>query len=103
MNWTTRIALWAIVALLSGAKGSVGGGPEVAAERSERPPSRIILDTDIGDDIDDAFALALAFESPEIRVIGVTTAWGNTALRARLVNRFLKETAAGAVPVVVGI
>ena len=35
--------------------------------------NKIILDTDIGDDIDDAFALALALKSPEIEILGVTT------------------------------
>jgi purine nucleosidase len=65
--------------------------------------TKIILDTDIGDDIDDAFAFALALRSPEIEIVGVTTAWGDTALRARLVNRFLKDTAAPAIPVAVGI
>ena len=69
------------------------------------PPSRtkIILDTDIGDDIDDAFALALALRSPEVEIVGITTAWGDTALRARLVNRFLKDTAAPNIPVLVGV
>jgi len=62
-----------------------------------------MLDTDIGDDIDDAFALALALRSPEMELVGVTTAWGDTALRARLVNRFLKDTGAPPVPVTVGI
>ncbi len=42
-----------------------------------RPPAGdqelVILDTDIGDDIDDAFALALALRSPELRLIGITT------------------------------
>ncbi|MFL6426716.1 MAG: nucleoside hydrolase, partial [Acidobacteriaceae bacterium] len=45
---------------------------------------KIILDTDIGDDIDDAYALTLALHSPEFEILGVTTAWGDTALRARL-------------------
>lgn len=67
------------------------------------PPARIILDTDIGDDIDDAFALALALRSPEVEILGITTAWGDTALRARLVNRFLKDSAAGPIPVLVGV
>ena len=66
------------------------------------PKTKIILDTDIGDDIDDAFALALALRSPEIEILGITTAWGDTALRARLVNRFLLETHARPVPVIVG-
>jgi len=67
------------------------------------PPARIILDTDIGDDIDDAFALALALRSPEVELIGITTAWGDTALRARLVNRFLKDSGADPIPVLVGV
>jgi inosine-uridine nucleoside N-ribohydrolase len=48
-----------------------------------------ILDTDIGDDIDDAFALALALKSPELNLLGITTTYGDTELRARLVDRFL--------------
>ena len=31
------------------------------------PHHRVILDTDIGDDIDDAFALALLLRSPEVQ------------------------------------
>ncbi len=41
-------------------------------------PTRIIIDTDPG--IDDAIALALAFASPELEVLGVTTVGGNTGL-----------------------
>jgi inosine-uridine nucleoside N-ribohydrolase len=48
-----------------------------------------ILDTDLGDDIDDAFALALALKSPELKLLGITTAFGDTELRARLVDRYL--------------
>lgn len=50
---------------------------------------KIILDTDIGDDIDDAFALGLLLSSPEADLLGVTTAYGNTHLRARLTKRYL--------------
>ena len=67
-----------------------------------KPTSKIILDTDIGDDIDDAFALALALRSPEIELIGITTAWGDTALRARLANRFVKEAGTRSIPVLAG-
>lgn len=65
-------------------------------------PQKVILDTDIGDDIDDAFALALALVSPKIELLGVTTAWGNTDLRARLVGRFLAQTGHGEIPVASG-
>ncbi len=51
---------------------------------------KVIIDTDIGDDIDDALALALALQMPEIDLIGVTTAFLDTVKRARIANRLLK-------------
>jgi len=44
----------------------------------------IIFDTDIGDDIDDALALALALQSPELDIRAVTTVIDDTELRTRL-------------------
>ncbi|HEY0767776.1 MAG TPA: nucleoside hydrolase, partial [Steroidobacteraceae bacterium] len=49
----------------------------------------VIIDTDIGDDIDDAFALTVALGDPRLKVIGVTTAWGDTRTRTLLVRRLL--------------
>src|SRR5690349_13030511 len=77
----------------SNSTGSVGSAPK----------TKIILDTDIGDDVDDAFALGLALQSPEIEIVGVTTAWGDTALRARMVRRMLLEAGRAAIPVAEGI
>lgn len=51
---------------------------------------KIILDTDIGDDIDDAFALALCVNSPEIDLLGVTTVYKNTDLRAKIAKTELE-------------
>jgi len=51
----------------------------------------IILDTDIGTDIDDAFALALVVNSPELELLGVTTVSGDTQARARLAAKLLWE------------
>jgi inosine-uridine nucleoside N-ribohydrolase len=75
--------------------------PKLLAQKTTRQ-QKVILDTDIGDDIDDAFALALAVSSPKLQVIGVTTAWGDTELRARLTERFLKVTGHGDIPVAAG-
>ena len=62
---------------------------------------KIILDTDIGDDIDDAFALALLLGSPEVQLEGVTTVFRNTLKRAQLAKKLIN--AAGAeVPVYAG-
>lgn len=63
---------------------------------------KVILDADIGDDLDDAFALALAETSPRLQLLGVTTSWGDTDLRARLAARFLRDTGHGNIPVYAG-
>jgi purine nucleosidase len=71
---------------------------------SQSPTSQpVIIDTDIGDDIDDAFAIGLALESPELQILGVTTGWGNTPLRARMAARFLQDTGHADIPVAVGM
>ena len=62
----------------------------------------VIIDTDIGDDIDDAFALALALKSPELKILGVTTTFGDTQLRAWLVDRYLKAVGRNDIPVFAG-
>src|SRR5579863_4889090 len=62
---------------------------QASADSRGSAPQLAIIDTDIGDDIDDAFALALALQSPELKILGVTTAFGDTELRARLVDRYL--------------
>jgi inosine-uridine nucleoside N-ribohydrolase len=50
----------------------------------------VIIDTDVGDDIDDAFALTIALQDPRLEVIGITTAWGDTRTRTLLVRRLLE-------------
>lgn len=65
-------------------------------------PQKIIIDTDIGDDVDDAFALALAVKSPELEILGVTTTFGDTETRAKIVDRFLGEVAHPEIPVLAG-
>ena len=64
----------------------------------------VILDTDIGTDIDDAFALALIINSPEFELLGVTTVSGDTAARARIAAKMLWEAGGKwrQVPVVAG-
>jgi purine nucleosidase len=74
-----------------------------AAAQSGSSPHLVIIDTDIGDDIDDAFALALALKSPELKILGVTTAFGDTELRARLVDRYLAAVGRKEIPVASGV
>jgi purine nucleosidase len=65
-------------------------------------PEKVIIDTDIGDDIDDAFAVALALSSPELQILGITTTFGDTETRAKLLDRFLTETGHPEIPVAAG-
>src|SRR5690349_2330079 len=53
------------------------------------PGRPLLLDTDIGTDVDDLLALALALNSPELELIGVTCVYGDVDLRARIAARAL--------------
>lgn len=64
---------------------------------------RILIDTDIGDDVDDALALAFAARSPELEIAGVTTVFKNVSQRARLAKAVLSAFGRGDVPVCEGI
>lgn len=52
-------------------------------------PAPVIFDTDIGTDIDDAYALAALTHRPELQVLGVTTVSGDAVARARLAAKLL--------------
>lgn len=64
--------------------------------------TRIIIDTDIGDDVDDALAIALALRSPEIEVLGITTVYKNVEMRTQLVLDLLQVYQADDIPVSTG-
>jgi len=89
--------------LRSSGQAGVSAPQRSEAQASAAPAQLVIIDTDVGDDIDDAFAIALALQSPEVRILGITTAWGDTKLRARLAERLLRETGHADIPVAVGI
>jgi purine nucleosidase len=63
----------------------------------------LILDTDIGDDVDDALALALICNSPELNLIGVTTVFRDAPRRAILVTEVLRLFGRSNVPVHAGV
>ena len=64
---------------------------------------KIILDTDIGDDIDDALALAFAIMSGKIEILGVTTVFRNAEQRAELACCLLEALGRTGIPVYAGI
>ncbi|HEY2106178.1 MAG TPA: nucleoside hydrolase [Candidatus Binataceae bacterium] len=78
----------------------LGAALLVQSAFAQRTP--IILDTDIGGDIDDAFALALVLASPELDLKAVTTVSGDTMARARIAAKMLSVAGRNEVPVAAG-
>jgi inosine-uridine nucleoside N-ribohydrolase len=62
----------------------------------------VILATDIGDDIDDTWALALLLRSPELELRLVVTDYGDTVYRARLAAKLLQVAGRSEVPIGIG-
>jgi purine nucleosidase len=66
-------------------------------------PVPILLDTDIGTDVDDAIALALALASPEIDLQAVTIVSGDVTLRARIAKTLLRLAGRETIAVAAGV
>lgn len=80
---------------------AITGTPQ-SARAQGKSAIPIILDCDIGTDIDDTFAVALALASPELDIVGITTVSGDTRARAMMVCRILTATARAKIPVALG-
>lgn len=63
---------------------------------------RLMLDTDIGTDVDDCLALALILTSPEFHLEGVTCVYGDVLLRSRMVRKLLNLRGRMTTPVFAG-
>jgi purine nucleosidase len=72
------------------------------SENTASAPQSVWLDTDIGDDTDDIFALALILSSPELTLAGLSTVFGETDARARLAQTLLALHDRTDVPVFAG-
>ena len=72
------------------------------APKASPGSEKIIIDTDIGDDIDDAFAVALALRSSELKILAFSTTFGDTATRAKLLDRLLGEMGREDIPIAMG-
>ncbi|MFA5692690.1 MAG: nucleoside hydrolase [Acholeplasmataceae bacterium] len=63
---------------------------------------RVFIDTDIGDDIDDIWALTIALSNPSIDVIGISVNTGDTTYKATLVAKILYLINYNAIPIFIG-
>ena len=80
---------------------SCGITSRIHAADSPPAPALAILDTDIGDDIDDTWALGLLLKSPELDLKLVVGDYGKPEYRAKLLAKFLER--AGRTDVAVGV
>ena len=91
-------ALTALVFFLAGAM-PIAQGPPTAPTQARM---KVVLDTDIGTDIDDGWALGYALKSPVFDLLGVTVTDADTPQRARLAAKLLYRLQRTDVPVAVG-
>jgi inosine-uridine nucleoside N-ribohydrolase len=77
------------VAGMTGIQG-LGLGAFAQDKPSSTRPIPVILATDIGDDIDDTWALGLALKSPELDLKLVVGEYGKAEYRAKLIAKFLQ-------------
>jgi inosine-uridine nucleoside N-ribohydrolase len=93
-----------------------GSGPTAAGAESPRLPNAqdtfallkngkkmpVILDTDIGGDIDDTWALTLLLKSPQCDVRLVVSDSGNDVYRAKIIAKLLEVAGRTEIPVGIG-
>ena len=88
--------LLSVLAALGTAFGQSG-------EAGKSTPIPVIFDTDIGDDIDDTWALGFLLRCPELDLKLAVGDNGKPEYRAKLLARFLERAGRGDVPVGIGL
>ncbi len=63
---------------------------------------KILIDTDLGDDVDDAAALMLALNCPDLEILGITTVYKDTGKRRSMAEDLLRHWGRTEIPVHAG-
>ena len=93
--WIAILAIFAVFLASSSSYANSGGSS------GQKIP--VIFDTDICDDIDDTWALAMLLQSPEFDVKLITTAVGNTKSKVKTVAKFLQIAGRTDIPIGIGV
>ena len=101
MKTSFRTSISALAVLLAALVMMTTCDAADAAPRAKKVP--VILDTDIGDDIDDTWALGLLLRSPELDVKLVVSDDGKPLYRSKLLAKFLQVAGRTNIPVGVGM
>lgn len=100
-NIPGSLAAFVAALTMSLSPAATAAEPASAAARAAKPIP-VILTTDIGDDIDDTWALALLLKSPELDSQLVIGDHGKALYRAKLLAKFLEAAGRTDIPVGIG-
>lgn len=100
-NITKRRMLWSAILVFGALCLGMIQNSKGAGSADRRIP--VILDTDIGDDIDDTWALAMLLNSPEFDIQLVVGDQGRAEYRAKLIAKLLEVAGRTDIPVGVGL
>ena len=102
-RWCRAAAVSILAGLVLAGMGPAFAAP--AAQPTTAPVKRtpVILATDIGDDIDDTWALGLLLKSPELELELAVGEYGKPQYRAKLLAKFLQTVQHGEVPIGIGM
>ena len=76
--------------------------PAVSAQGSSNK-EKILVDTDIGNDIDDTVCLAYLLRQKQCEILGITTVSGEPVVRAKLTSALLKAAGRDDIPIFPGV
>ena len=99
----TLILLFSIVGLTSACRNKESTNQTVSFANQSTKPIPVIFDTDIGNDIDDTWALLQLIRSPELDVKLIVTATGDTELRAKVTAKYLEVSGKANLPIGIGV
>lgn len=95
------------VVMLSSCVPADSSPKQAALHRSAALPGGkkipVIFDTDIGDDIDDTWALALLLQSPELDIKLITVSVNEVSEKARIVAKILDMAGRTDIPIGIGV
>jgi inosine-uridine nucleoside N-ribohydrolase len=98
----TAVVLAAALIIFSGCEKQLGGNT-VPSPVGKNGKIAVILDTDICDDIDDTWALAMLLQSPEFDIKLITTAVGDTTARTKVAAKILQIAGRTDIPIGTGV
>lgn len=96
-GWLGRVWMGALVMGIAASAAA-----QTQQEAAPIDPMPVIYDTDMGDDIDDTWALGLILASPALDLKLVVTDSHDTPKKARLVAKFLDTVGQGHIPIGIG-